>query len=102
MAGSGDVGVDPAQIQKVGSDYTSTGDTLIGLQAKAATSIGGGQVGQAYSSVAGPYQQVFQQFGQILTGMGNKVVETGGSLNTVAGNYSQTESGNAQSLGGQS
>jgi hypothetical protein len=102
MAGSGGMGVDPAQIQKVGGDYTSTGDTLTGLQAKATTGIGSGQVGHAYGSVASPYQQVFQQFGQILANMGNKVIETGGSLNSVAGNYTQTESGNARNLGGQS
>ncbi|HEX3784631.1 MAG TPA: type VII secretion target [Pseudonocardiaceae bacterium] len=101
MAGSSGIGVDPAQIQQVGSDYTSTGDTLVGLQAKSTTSIGSGQVGKAYGSIASPYQQVFQQFGQILADMGNKVIETGGSLNSVAGNYSQTESGNAQNLGGQ-
>lgn len=97
-AGSG-YGVDPSQIQKVGSTFQSEGDAIVKLQSKAQTSIGASQVGQKYSSIAGPYQQIFQQLGQILENMGNKVVETGGSLNSVASNYSQTEQTNAQNVG---
>lgn len=99
MAGGG-YGVDPSQIQKVSGSYKSEGDAIVGLQNKAQTSIGASQVGQKYASVAAPYQQVFQQFGQILAGMGNKIIETGGSLSSVADGYAQTESGNARHLGG--
>lgn len=92
-------GVDPSQLTKTGGDYKNEGDTIVGLQNKAQTSIGASQVGQKYSDVAGPYQQIFQQFGQILANMGNKVVETGGNLNSVASNYSGTESTNTSDLG---
>lgn len=97
-AGSG-YGVDPSQIQKVGSTFKTEGDNIVKLQSKAQTSIGASQVGQKYSGVAGPYQQVFQQFGQILENMGNKVVETGGSLTSVADSYTQTEQTNAHNVG---
>lgn len=98
MAGGG-YGVDPAQIQKVSGSYKSEGDTIVGLQGKSQTSIGASQVGTKYADVASSYQQVFQQFGQILANMGNKIIETGGSLGTIADNYSQTESSNAKNVG---
>jgi uncharacterized protein YukE len=99
MSEGGGYGVDPSQITKVGGAFKNEGDAIVKLQSKAQTSIGASQVGQKYSSIASPYQQVFQQFSQILENMGNLVVETGGSLNSVADNYSQTEQSNAQSLG---
>jgi hypothetical protein len=96
---AGGYGVDPSAIQGVGKTYTTEGDALVQLQSKAETSIGSGQVGKHYASVAAPYQQAFQQFGQILASMGNKVVETGGSLNSTASAYTQSDSQNAENLG---
>lgn len=99
MSAGGGYGVDPSQIQKVGGSFKTEGDAIVALRSKAQTSIGASQVGQKYSDVAGPYQQIFQQLGQILENMGNKVIETGGSLTSVADGYSQTERGNAGNLG---
>lgn len=99
QSGAGGFGVDPAQIRKVAGDYRSEGDTVVQARAKATTGIGSGQVGQRYADVAAPYQRVFQQFGQILAGMGNKMIETAGSLGAVAGHYTQTESMNAREVG---
>jgi uncharacterized protein YukE len=100
MAAGGGYGVDPSQIQKVSSSYKTEGDTIVGLRSESQTSIGASQVGQKYAGTAAPYQQVFQQFGQILSNLGNKIIETGGSLSSVADSYAQTESGNARNLGG--
>ena len=91
--------VDPQALKKAAGDYQSEGDALVQEPSKVQTSVGSGQVGRHFSDIAGRYHQVFDDFGKVLTGMGNKVIEVGGNLGRTADDYRKTESANTDDLG---
>ena len=91
--------VDPQALKKAAGDYRSEGDALIQEPGKVQTGVGSGQVGRHFTEIVGQYHQVFDDFGTVLAGMGNKVIEVGGNLGRTADDYSKTESANTGDLG---
>lgn len=93
-------GVEAGQLQQVARQYDGEGQDIIALKDNAVTNVTEGQVGRAFTPVAAPYRQAFEQFGKNLAKFGDQAIKISMRLGDVATVYERMEEANARRLRG--
>ncbi|HJQ47907.1 MAG TPA: hypothetical protein VJ870_16560 [Amycolatopsis sp.] len=100
MAGAG-YQADTGQLSAGANAYTQEGSVLGTAAGKLTPTVAAGQVGQAFSDVAGKYADAFGKFKNGLASYGTHVTDFGSSLGSATKKYSDNEHSQQHAIPGQ-
>ena len=92
---------DTGQLSAGANAYGQEGNELGTAAGKLTPTVAAGQVGQAFSDVAGKYGEAFGKFKNGVSTYGTKVTEFGNSLGSASKKYSSNEQSQQRSIPGQ-
>jgi uncharacterized protein YukE len=92
-------GVEPAQLQLVGRQYSDEAGEISAIKDTVVTNVGEGQVGRHFRAVAAPYRQAFEQFGRNLDKFAAHTTSIGGRVNEAGATYARTDDANRRRIG---
>ncbi|KAA9162879.1 hypothetical protein FPZ12_010170 [Amycolatopsis acidicola] len=100
MSGGG-YQADTGQLSAGAKSYSQEGDALGQAAGKLTPTVSTGQVGKAWSDVAGKYGEAFGKFKDGVAKYGSTVTDFGGSLGSASQSYSANEQSQQKSIPGQ-
>ncbi|HVV14253.1 hypothetical protein [Amycolatopsis sp.] len=100
MSGGG-YQADTGQLSAGANAYTQEGEALGQAAGKLTSTVSTGQVGKAWSDVAGKYGEAFGKFKDAVAKYGTSVTAFGGSLGSASQKYSANEQDQKSSIPGQ-
>ncbi|HVW41438.1 MAG TPA: hypothetical protein VHC18_08825 [Amycolatopsis sp.] len=92
---------DTGKLSAGANAYTQEGGELGTAAGKLTPTVAAGQVGQAFSDVAGKYGEAFGKFRTAVTNYGTKVTEFGSSLGSASKKYASNEQAQQHAIPGQ-
>jgi len=92
---------DTGQLSAGANAYTQEGNELSQAASKLTPTVAAGQVGEAFSDVAGKYTEAFTKFKNGVASFGSKATEFGGSLGSASQKYSANEASQQSAIPGQ-
>ena len=92
---------DTGQLSAGANAYSQEGSALGAAAGELRPTVAAGQVGQAFSDVAGKYADAFGRFSSAVAGYGTKVTDFGNSLGSASQKYSANEQSQQHAIPGQ-